>query len=230
MFVDGDGGNTYQFNVSDPSKFPLDKQPIGGVVVDPVAITAKFVPAVGDNCFLFVSSTNESDDWLISPELPLDQPQTISFKYLTTAGDYENFEVMYSTTDNEKASFQTIDGYKMVYENTGLKWVDLEVALPEGTKYFAIHYTSNYCSGLAIDDIHYRASPANGGEPTTLLGYNVYCDDEKVNSEVLTETNFTVAADAPRGTYTVKAVYNNGEAHASNGILISDPSGIQGYT
>lgn len=230
VFIDGDGGNTYPFNVSDPSKFPLDKQPIGGVVVDPVAITAKFKPATGDNCFLFVTSASYSaptDDWLISPELPLDQPQTITFKYLTPAGDFESFEVMYSTTDNEKTSFQVVDGFSFSYENTGYEWVEVSVPLPEGTKYFAIHYTAVYCSGLAIDDIHYRAAPANGGDPTTLLGYNVYCDGEKVNSEVLTETNFTVAADAPRGTYTVKAVYNNGEAHASNGILISDPSGIQ---
>ncbi len=228
VFIDGDGSNTYQFNVNDPSKFPLDKQPIGGVVVDPVAITAKFVPAVGDNCFLFVSAMGDSDDWLISPELPVDETQIISFKYLTPAGDLEKFEVMYSTTDNEPSSFQPVDGFSISYENTSYQWVELSVPLPEGTKYFAIHYTANYCAGLAIDDIHYRAAPANGGEPTTLLGYNVYCDGEKVNSEVLTETSFTVAADAPRGTYTVKAVYNNGEAHASNGILISDPSGIQG--
>ena len=45
-----------------------------------------------------------------------------------------------------------------------------------------------------------------------LIGYDIYCDDVKLNDEPIAETNYEVESDGKSHDYYVKAVYQEGEA------------------
>ena len=180
---------------------------------------------MGDKCFLFLSSTGLSDDWLISPELN-GLEQTVTFQALTT-NDYddESFEVMASSTDKDRASFVSVVKFEKIQHKN--EWKQYTATLPAGTKYFAIHYYSNYRSGVAIDDVHFSTGSGLTSPETVHIGYNVYCDAAKVNDEVITDTQYALPEGAPSGDYTVKAVYNNAESKPSASLYISTV-GVEG--
>ena len=142
----------------------------------------------GKNTLAFFSETNaetdddqQSDRWLISPELP-GMAQTLMFNtcIFTNAYGAETFEVLASSTDTELESFTKLADYSELA--TG--WKTRLVDLPEGTKYFAIRYTTNCAFGLFIDDIRYTN--------TNLVpsGYNIYLDGVKVGTAEGDATEF----------------------------------------
>ena len=156
----------------------------------------------------------KSDDWAVSPEL-YGGPQLISF-YAKSYSSYlkENLEVLYSTTDTARTSFKSLG------DNTGLpnKWNQYEYELPQGAKYFALrsHGTGNWM--CFIDDVTYtgKGTPAK----MTVVGYNVYRNGEKINSDVVTGCEFTDtelqrSAGATTTSYVVTAVYDRGESMPS---------------
>ena len=59
----------------------------------------------------------------------------------------------------------------------------------------------------------------------TLLGYNLYCDGQQVNTSLITETTYTLT-DAADGEYTATAVYSIGESEPSNSVTVSVSTGI----
>ena len=220
--IDGDNQSTYTFPAEN---FPLNEEKTGGLIFNPTEAQASFTPAVGDKCFLFLSSTGLSDDWLISPELN-GLEQTVTFQALTT-NDYddESFEVMASSTDKDRASFVSVVKFEKIKHKN--EWKQYTATLPAGTKYFAIHYYSNYRSGVAIDDVHFSTGSGLTSPETVHIGYNVYCDAAKVNDEVITDTQYALPEGAPSGDYTVKAVYNNAESKPSASLYISTV-GVEG--
>lgn len=171
---------------------------------------ASFCPA--DN-----SSTPAADHWLISPELP-GMAQTLSFyaRILTASYGPETFEVLYSTTDNQPASFT-----KIAEESIDLTdWTEFSYNLPSGTKYFAIRHTSTDVFGLFIDDITYTAE---GSAPES---FNVYLDEELVAN--VAEPTATIE-NITNGSHkvSVTAVYASGEsAPVSVTVEVSDVVGI----
>lgn len=169
------------------------------------------------------SSSGDSDDWFISPELPGTGIATLSF-YTKLGSSYDKgvFRIEYSTTDAQPQSFipltdnVTVSGYQMT------SWTKMSYEIPADARYVAIHHVSGTTDwGLLIDDISIET------EPFTLLGYNVYRDGVKINNELVTEPTYT-DLDLGNNTYNynVTAVYEGGESALSNDytITLSDSS------
>ena len=169
------------------------------------------------------SSSGDSDDWFISPELPGTGIATLSF-YTKLGSSYDKgvFRIEYSTTDAQPQSFipltdnVTVSGYQMT------SWTKMSYEIPADARYVAIHHVSGTTDwGLLIDDISIET------EPFTLLGYNVYRDGAKINNELVTEPTYT-DLDLGNNTYNynVTAVYEGGESALSNDytITLSDSS------
>ena len=181
-----------------------------------------------------------SNDWLISPELS-GKAQTISFyaKCWTSQVAYQGmyrhyvelFNVLYSTTDTNPESF-----IQLGETNRAAMWFSdgaFVFDLPEGAKYFAIQcvsdpngttpvptdeteydFMNNDNEGwmFFVDDITYTpASPH-------LLGYNVYKNGVKMNTELLTDVEYFDAEGQGyyNNVYGVSAVYEEGESPVSN--------------
>lgn len=181
-----------------------------------------FTPRSGNQCMIAVANLHEygkgieCEDWLISPELS-GREQTIEF-YSKTLTDYEeDFAIYASTTDN---SVETLRLNRVAFEKFGAgnQWRRHTYVLPEGTRYFAIVYTSNL-SGLMIDDVTYE------GALPELTGYNIYRDREHFETVGADATSFIVPMPASESAnnahdYAVTAVYAPGESALSNTVAV----------
>lgn len=166
------------------------------------------------------------DNWLYSPELSGDE-QEISFfakNYKDSETTYkETFDVLYSTTDNNKDSFQKIgDSYSL----SDGKWLEVKVTLPAGAKYFAINhntYTWDNPFFFMIDDITYTKGAGK------VTGYNIYRDGKLLGTVDATTSTFTdteiKAGDNNTYTYGVTAIYATEESEATLASPVI-PSGI----
>ena len=164
------------------------------------------------------TGVDQTDHWLISPQLP-GVAQTISFfaRALTDSYGAETFEVLYSTTDKAVASFQSLG----TTDVEAVEWTEYSFNLPEGAKYFAIRHISTDVFALFIDDITYT------GESSAPESYNVYVDQTLVTST--TDTSVTVDLTAGEHTVSITAVYGNGNESApvSTTINVAEADAIQ---
>ncbi len=175
---------------------------------------SKFVACLYPND---ASKVTQLDDWMISPRLP-GNAQTVSLWARSLTSQYpETFEVLYSTSDTEISNFTLLD----TKAGIPAAWTEYSFALPEGTRYFAIRCTSDDCLMLMIDDVTF-ASMAGGAAEVSLLGFNVYHNGELINEEPTGEFGYThqLEADGTTHSYIVKAVYDRGEAPASNEQIV----------
>lgn len=183
-----------------------------------------FIPTIGKSSLVQMTSYGDddapvtNDDWIISPEL-YGGRQIISFSARSATIDYgyETFEVYASSTDNKPSSFKKIK-HAIELED---EWTDFNVSLADGTKYFAIRCISYNCFMMLLDEITY--TPKGTPIKYTLMGYNVYCNGEKVNDELVTATSFTDTPDSRDDQYFVTAVYDRGESVASNRVSLNNP-------
>lgn len=167
-----------------------------------------------------------NDNWLVSPKLS-GVAQTVSF-WAKTYNDFygeEEFECLYSTTDDKVESFKKIGGANVPMNEelteTGQPWTGYSYDLPQGTRYFAIRHVSKDGFIFMLDDITYNA----GGGDIKLLGYNVYRDGVKINTSLVAEPTY-VDATAEKGThkYHVTSVYDLGESDLSNAASVAASS------
>jgi hypothetical protein len=173
----------------------------------------------GDKSLLSMYTGNTVDDWAITPELRGIE-QTVSFWARSYSSGYpETIELLYSTTDKETSSFIHIETYEAI-PNT---WTEYKATLPEGAKYFAIRSCATDAFFLVIDDVSY-VSATDSGEPSPVLGYNVYRDGVKLNSELLTDTSFVDNPGVGEFNYYVSAVYAEGESAASGPVNVDTTS------
>lgn len=181
---------------------------------------------------------HENDDWLISPALSGRQ-QSISFFAkcgMGSAYQPELLEVLYSTTDNEPDSFISLGDYIELYNVS--EWEEHIAVLPEGAKFFALRCVSDHKFALLVDDVTYH--PA-GKADVTLLGYNVYRDRVRLNTELLPTPAFAdaTAEEGQTYEYCVTAVYSEGESlpsapyvvkYSADGIMqMVAPQGANSY-
>lgn len=240
--VDGDGAKTISLSLDGetPLKYDNAGLPMAFQVFNPLnagIFYGSWTPHSGDKMMVaFANVTEDSgtatqnDDWLISPELN-GLPQTISFyAKIAAAAAPEDFEVRYSTTDNNIDSFTEAQGSGVITATNATGWEEYRIDLPKGAKYFAIRYVSTGQVALMIDDITYVPAGAIP-EEVTLMGYNVYRDGQKLNGEPEGETSYN-DADVENGktyTYKVTAVYDKGESVYSNECVITyAATGISG--
>lgn len=169
----------------------------------------------------FADYDRKNGDWLISPELT-GKAQTISFYAKSVAYPYpdESYEVLVSSTDTDIASFT-----KIKEGNVSIYWEEISVALPEGSKYFAIKCTSDDCFAMALDDVTY--TPGNGiPDDISFIGYNVWRDGVKLTAEPITATEYKDTLDPSQHTYAVTAVYNCGDSRFSNTVIFNEGAGL----
>lgn len=216
--VDRDKNYTYGFG----NKFPNQGNPYAYIVFNPSAVGDtgnNLDPHTGSQYMAaFSSSTSANNDWLISPLLS-GEAQTVSFWVKTVDDSYgsEAYEVLYSTTDTATTSFQVVNTKTTAPTN----WTKITVALPAGSKYFAIHCVSNNCTMFAVDDVTYEA-PAM--IPT---GYNIYKNGNKIASVDANTTTYTDASGETDDVYNVTAVYAEGESVFSNAASLNSTDGIE---
>lgn len=160
-----------------------------------------------------------ANDWLVSPELS-GEAQTVSFWVENfTLNLAEDFTVYYSTDGKDLETWTTGKAVKLGDRKATDDWTQVSFDLPAGAKYFAINYNAKSGNGLLIDDITYTAAAKQS--ELTFVGYNVYRDGQKLNTEPLQVTTFTVSP-AQDGTYTVTVQYQEVESAASNEVVVKD--------
>jgi hypothetical protein len=183
------------------------------------------------------------NDWLISPELSGDA-QTITFYAAARQqptdswwdSTYDEVSVYYSTTTNDKGAFAgnaVISSQKIEnFLKNGDGYAQFVAELPEGAKYFAIVVTTPNESDdsiVFIDDISY--TPGQTGVAVTLVGYDLYDGNNKVNSEpIVGESVILNSEDVSEGVhnYSVVAIYTAGESDASEPVQVEvETSGIK---
>jgi hypothetical protein len=225
--VDGDSKPSVGFK---SGLFPHSGDPFAYIVFNPTKLgidldsNPNLAPNSGDQYLAAVTVEGKNDDWLISPELT-GKAQSVTLyarSYLATYGK-EKFEIRYSTTGKDTADFKSL----VSTNEAPAAWTEYSAALPEGAKYFAIHYISFYDWMLMIDDITYTPKPLE------VKGYNVYVDNKKI-ATTADATYIDGKADGGEHTYNVSVVYNEGESALSNnasvvatGISTMDGNGPQ---
>ena len=229
-FVDNDGGPVGGFNGIDIPGITI-KSPATFFVFDNSgsAFNASFETHSGTKFLasLFNLDASKVDDWAISPELS-GNAQTISFWARSYANDYlESLEVLYSTSDKSIASFKATD----VADNAvPSDWTEYTVELPAGAKYFAVRCTSQDKFMLMLDDFTFIST--KNAVPPSLIGFDIYRNGEKLNSDLLDEGYYedVVPADGIYS-YAVLTHYDQGVSSSSNVAEVTvGASGIEAAT
>lgn len=166
----------------------------------------------------------EVDDWLISPELPGCEQQISFWAKSYDPVTPEKIQLWYSTKTNDPEDFVRDLEFGTV-ELKSYDWQEFTATLPEGTRYFAIRSIAEDSFMLMIDDITCVRVPMETGE---LLGYNVYCNNEKLNTSTIRENLFSAPHNGFDLTYRVSALFENGESELSEPVTLGD-SGILGH-
>ncbi|MGN1245721.1 MAG: choice-of-anchor J domain-containing protein [Muribaculaceae bacterium] len=212
--VDADGDKTWSIS---GIEFPgINKtQPLSYFVLDATleGLNSTWAAHSGSKYLSNIgSSVKESDDWLISPELCGDA-QSVSF-FARTYNPYypESFEFLVSSTTKDINAFSKIDSQQYISAD----WTEYSYDLPAGTKYFAIRCVSYDAMMFQIDDVNYTAM---SNDDITLLGYNVYRNNELVTDTPVSDTAYKAAYSSDSDEFAVSAVYNLGESDVVKGSV-----------
>ena len=133
------------------------------------------------------------NQYLISPSVT--GATALKFFY-STYGQYgpETFEVGYSTTGSDVDDF-TWDATTETSSST-TSWTEFTCDIPDGTEYVAIHYTSNWCAYLYIDNISVLGNEQPAGEWQT-VPYQVEPPYDLADLEMDTEYEWQVMGNDP---------------------------------
>lgn len=218
--ISGPSGAMQYENAGMPMSFMAFNPVVLGIpTIDGSGADTGWMPHSDEQVFAsFGSTSGKNDDWLISPLLP-GIAQEVSFwvKSVTDQYGFEKYEVYYSTTGIEKADFIRIGDMR----SAPVQWVEEKVQLPEDTRYFAIRCVSEDAYIFMVDDISFYASASYTGE-LSLVGYNVYRNDECLTSEPIMEQEYTdTPAEGSKYRYAVTVVYDKGESAYSNVVNIN---------
>ena len=183
----------------------------------------------------FGAFEQNSDDWLISPELS-GNAQIISFyaHSLPKATNVDQFQLYFSTTGCETTNFMPLDAAPRTcpdFKNQTFdlsKWDDclFEYALPQGAKYFAIRKVTYDGWAMFVDDITFAPDTLAAQNGLMLFGYNVYKNGERANATLLPSPTFSDATAKTGDVFKVTAVYNQGESVYSNEVTVGGTEGI----
>lgn len=148
----------------------------------------------------------DNDDWLISPRLS-GKAQTVTFWTKNEVDSYgidnpESFDILASKHGVEKTDFEKIGN---TYDLTGGEWQKIEIDIPEGSNYFAIHHNTIQENAfmLSIDDVEYEA-----GYPAP-VSFNVYRNAQFI-ANVTEGRSVYVDNSTQDAVYAVTAVYPDG--------------------
>lgn len=219
-FVDRDKANTLKVDSYDP--IPGEGSPMAAIILNGTDHSTPYKARTGNKALaMFAAEDNSTDDWAISPRLS-GESQTVTF-YARSYDAYgyfkERFEFLTSTTGNAPEDFTPVTSSQPTNAVPGNAWTEFSFPLPEGTTYFAIHYTTPSVGMMIIFD-DFAFTPAVTAQPV-LQGYNVYRDGNKLNDAPVAETAFAEANLEPGDhTYHVTALYDLGESKGSNAASV----------
>lgn len=172
----------------------------------------RFAPHSGNKFIasLYRSDYQASDDWAISPLLHEDE-QTISFYAKSYSGSYSEYiQILY--TSGEAADLESYTAVPNIGGSVPDEWTEYIFTVPAGTRHFAVRSMAEGAYMLELDDFTFVKDEAFYGQ---LMGYNVYCDHNRLNDQPVKETTFTHANPDTYHTYHVTAVYDSGESELS---------------
>lgn len=214
-------GDPFAFVLVEPLGYWIDSETMGNFPCLKPHSGNKFLAA-------FYSFANgdyiDANDWLISPALS-GYKQTVSFwaNNLVSPGVYnlETFDVLYSTMGTDFKDFIKLGE---TYDIESGEWQEINVELPEGAKYFAIHRKTREDDAMIflVDDVTYE----KGTEIVT--GYNVYRNDQLLKTMSPDQTEFVdeTAEAGEKYTYAITALYESGESEPIIAI-VDTTNGIQ---
>lgn len=231
-YIDGDNSNTYTWQAC---KFPTQGDKMAFVVMNPWMTT----PAVNENpnyqpysghkmLVDFSSIDDKNNDYIISPELNFGQDFQVSFmaRSYKVADGYaaERIRVGYSTTGKRPSDFTYVnDG---PYIELPAAWTLVKYNIPKEAKYVTINCISENGFMLLMDDLFigtnkvrpgYTANAKQLAAANPVVGFNVYRNGEKITEVPGDSVRFTdQVPDYGDYTYTVTAVYQNGQESAQS--------------
>jgi hypothetical protein len=117
--------------------------------------------------FAFNSNHSSTPQYLVSPKMAnIADGTELSFYYKNyNTGYTETFKVGYSATTDDIDAFTF--GEEISIKNN--KWMEFQEAVPEGTRYICIQYTSQSKTYLFVDDIEIY-------QPQTVSDWNIVTD------------------------------------------------------
>lgn len=214
-------GDPFAFVLVEPLGYWIDSETMGNFPCLKPHSGNKYLAA-------FYSFANgdyiDANDWLISPAQS-GYKQTVSFwvNNLVSPGVYnlETFDVLYSTMGTDFKDFIKLGE---TYDIESGEWQEINVELPEGAKYFAIHRKTREDDAMIflVDDVTYE----KGTEIVT--GYNVYRNDQLLKTMSPDQTEFVdeTAEAGEKYTYAITALYESGESEPIIAI-VDTTNGIQ---
>ncbi len=226
---DADGQNTLAPNGA--SSYAGEYEPNAYQVFNPsvAGLTADIWKARSGNQYLasfggdgyypsapYTRKTSLADNWLISPQVK--GGTEVSFYTLQMKADnaYARVELLASKTGTDIADFGLVKADSL----DGNDWTQHTFTLPADAKYFAIRFVATGQAVMMLDDVQYTRDASN----LKVNGYNVYRNNEIVGT---TQTTAYSDTSAPAGslTYTVTALYNEGESSHSN-VAVVESTGL----
>lgn len=224
-YIDADNKLTYTWQAC---TFPTQGQKMAYVVMNPW----QTVPAVNDNpnykphsgqkmLVDFCAVDAQNNDYIISPRLNFDADFQISFwaRSYKTGENYnaERIRVGYSTTGTQPSDFTFVN--ESPYVELPDEWTLVAYDIPKDARYVTINCVSDDAFMLLIDDIFVgtnkvrpeSASMARAAAKNPVVGFNVYRNGEKLNSQPVESVNYTdEVPDYGDYQYTVAAVKKDG--------------------
>lgn len=224
-FIDGDGSRTFYL---EDFEFPNQGSAMAAMTLPSAFFSGwnNFDAHSGGKLLASFSAVNgPNDDWIISPLLIGDE-QTVSFYAKSMSSVYpDSFEFYYSTEGNDRMDFIQMGEAQTAPHD----WALYTYELPEGATYFAVRYISADGFVFMLDDFSFiPASARNLMEELSLVGYNVYRNNARINTEPVEEPEY-VDMSAPAGinVYKVTALYTQGESRLGNPVELEiEGSGV----
>lgn len=224
-YIDADNKPTYTWQAC---TFPTQGQKMAYVVMNPW----QTVPAVNDNpnykphsgqkmLVDFCAVDAQNNDYIISPRLNFDADFQISFwaRSYKTGENYnaERIRVGYSTTGTQPSDFTFVN--ESPYVELPDEWTLVAYDIPKDARYVTINCVSDDAFMLLIDDIFVgtnkvrpeSANMARAAAKNPVVGFNVYRNGEKLNSQPVESVSYTdEVPDYGDYQYTVVAVKKDG--------------------
>lgn len=224
-YIDADNKPTYTWQAC---TFPTQGQKMAYVVMNPW----QTVPAVNENpnykphsgqkmLVDFCAVDAQNNDYIISPRLNFDADFQISFwaRSYKTGENYnaERIRVGYSTTGTQPSDFTFVN--ESPYVELPDEWTLVAYDIPKDARYVTINCVSDDAFMLLIDDIFVgtnkvrpeSANMARAAAKNPVVGFNVYRNGEKLNSQPVESVSYTdEVPDYGDYQYTVAAVKKDG--------------------
>lgn len=221
-------GEKIAFQVFNPWMTNIDEEEI-----------ALWAPHSGQNMLIAPqamsgSESTTSNDWLVFPRLSGNAHNILFYARGVNDNYKESMQAFYSNLNNptEADDFLPCGDEGATNYFISSEWKQYRYQVPAGAKWFALRHTSADGYAFMLDDVTYERSiptPESVGH----IGYNIYCNDVQVNDEIIAPSakEYTYSAQTGEYTYTIVAVYSEGNSMKSNEVNVRiEGTGIDGTT